>query len=443
MRKSASLLFVLTLLVFGLYGCLPVAAPVPSQAVSATVVPPTAAPPTAAPPTAAPPTAIPPTATLAAPTVAAPTASPVAWKGVTVSANGVELVVPDVLGSGADAKVVPEVAHTVGSPGWGVSPVHYKFALQGYPVAASQSVFEPVLLVYPASEYALVREAAAFSLDRLRAVLAAPSASITKDTLPAIPYFNSALMMASSPKIVAFQGGAGVRALVHYAQGLTPVTNDYLFYQYQGLSADGKYYLIAILPVTAPFLQQNFQAPLPADGMALPQDVAGYEVYLAAIADRLAAAEKDGLLTPAPSALDALIESVKLNNPVIVPPSTPAVCQEQATFRNEETPKDNATFAPNAPIVKQWTIYNTGTCIWTPGYTWVFVSGDQMGGSDLSLEKAIAVSNGGVTVFADLTAPAVPGTYTGHWGLRNAAGEVVPIVGGTKDNTLFVKLVVK
>ena len=73
---------------------------------------------------------------------------------------------------------------------------------------------------------------------------------------------------------------------------------------------------------------------------------------------------------------------------------------------------------------------------------WVLVSGDPMGGTDLKLEDSIAVSNGGVTVFGDLTAPPQPGTYTGYWALRDRAGHVVPMVGGTKDNTLYVQIVV-
>jgi hypothetical protein len=139
--------------------------------------------------------------------------------------------------------------------------------------------------------------------------------------------------------------------------------------------------------------------------------------------------------------------------PTAVPPTptvAPAVaCQDQVTFKGEELPKDYAQFAPNAPIVKQWSIYNTGTCAWDSSYNWVFVSGDQMGGANLNIAKAINVTDGVVppkgkfaTMSIDLTAPANPGTYTGYWGLHNGKGNLVPMVGGTKDNTVFVKIVV-
>lgn len=390
-----------------------------------------------APSTPGSPTDVPPGTTVATAVPPTPTAS----KDVAVSANGVDLIIPDGLGTGVKADVIPEVSENANGAPWDVAPVHYKFTLLGYPLAGPTN-FEPTLLVYPAKEYAQVSTGAASDLEVLRTALATPSATLTKDTLPSIPFFNAALIMASNARSVAFQNGAGVRALTHYAQAPTAVTNDFLIYEFQGLSADGKYYLIGTFPVSAPFLQANEQAPVPADGVALPTDVSAYDSYLATVADRLTAAEQDGTLTPTLSMLDAFVGSIKLNSPTIIQPGASADCSDQATFKNEELPQDNTAFAPNAQFVKQWTIYNTGTCSWNAGYTWVYVSGDQMGGTDLKLENSIAVSNGGVTVLANLTAPAQPGTFTGYWGLRDGAGRVVPIVGGTKDNTLFVQIVV-
>ncbi len=373
-------------------------------------------------------------------TTVPPTTAPT--KDVAISANGVDFVIPQSLGTGARAEALPEVDDTPESAPWDVAPVHYRFTLLGYPLATGASNFDPILLVYPAKEYAEVYSAAAASQDALRADLSAPATPLTKSNLPTIPFFNALLTMVSNSRAVAFQNGSGVRALTFYSQAPSAVTNDYLFYQYQGLSADGRYYLIAILPVTAPFLQANDQASVPSDGVARPSDTAEYDHYLATVADRLTAAEQAGTLRPSLSELDAFIQSIKLNSPTIVSPGASAACVDQATFRNEEAPVDNTSFAPNAQFVKQWTIYNTGTCPWDSGYTWALVSGDAMGGTDLKLEDSIAVSNGGVTVFDNLTAPAQPGTYVGYWALRDRAGHVVPMVGGTKDNTLYVQIVV-
>ena len=139
--------------------------------------------------------------------------------------------------------------------------------------------------------------------------------------------------------------------------------------------------------------------------------------------------------------------------PTALPPTptvAPAVaCQDQVTFKGEELPKDYAQFAPGAPIVKQWSVYNTGTCTWDSSYHWVFISGEQMGGANLNLADAINVTNGVVppggkfaTMSIKLTAPSKPGTYTGYWGLRDGRGNLVPMVGGTKDNTVYVLIVV-
>jgi len=259
-------------------------------------------------------------------------ATPAGPKGTAVSANGVSFVIPVGLGSDANADTVAEVMGTPDNPGWDVAPVHYKFALQGYPVAGAPLANEPTILVYPAKEYAAVNTGAANSLERLRAILAAPSAPLTREGLPSIPFFNAAQIMASNTKMIAFQGGTGVRMLVHYAQGLTPVDNQNLSYHFHGLTADGKYYVIAILPITAPFLPQDYNAPLPANGVPFPDDPAAYESYLNKIAELLTAAEKGNTLAPDIKLLDALVQSIKLSAPPIVPPApVPTVAQPTPT----------------------------------------------------------------------------------------------------------------
>ncbi|MBI5029573.1 MAG: hypothetical protein HZB51_03540 [Chloroflexi bacterium] len=132
------------------------------------------------------------------------------------------------------------------------------------------------------------------------------------------------------------------------------------------------------------------------------------------------------------------------------PTALPAIaCQDQVTFKGEELPKDYAQFAPQAPFVKQWSIYNTGTCTWDSSYNWVFISGDQMTGANLNLVNAINVTDGIVppsgkfaTMSIKLTAPSKPGTYVGYWGLRDGRGNLVPMVGGTKEHTVYVLIVV-
>lgn len=272
-------------------------------------------------PVTAPSTAVPPTAIL--PTVAPPTVTPDIPSGVRVSANGIEFVIPDGLGSGASADIVPEVAPYTDGPGWNVAPAYYEFKLQGFPLPASPYFNEPTIQVFPAQEYAAVNQAAGMNLERLRAIFAAPTTSMKRDAMPVIPYFNAALAVAANMKTLNFQNGSGVRMTAHYSQAPVPVVNDLLAYHFHGLSSDGKYDVIVILPIAAPCLQQNSNTPLPAGGVEFPQDPAVYEGYASQVAECLNAAEVANTLNPSIASLDALVQSIKLNNPPLAPSVQP------------------------------------------------------------------------------------------------------------------------
>ena len=130
---------------------------------------------------------------------------------------------------------------------------HLEFTLSGYPLQGK--FHEPMIFVYPANEYAQLNNIAGEQINRLKKILG--GSAVLKETLPSVPFFNAGPLIASRIQPITFQGGSGLRWLTQYDQYTAPINNRELFYQFQGLTSDGKYYLIAILPVTAPVLPED------------------------------------------------------------------------------------------------------------------------------------------------------------------------------------------
>jgi len=104
-----------------------------------------------------------------------------------------------------------------------------------------------------------------------------------------------------------------------------------------------------------------------------------------------------------------------------LPPTATPIC-DGAQFVADVTVPDDTVFSPNQTFTKTWRLKNIGTCSWTPSYAVAFSDGNSMNGP--ATQALVGNVNPGQTVdiSVNLTAPADPGTYTGNYRLRNAAG---------------------
>lgn len=245
-------------------------------------------------------------ASTAAPTQASPQAN-----GTSVSCQNVSFVIPTGLAGGVNAEAVPAVAEGSGAP-WEVGPAHAKCTLTEY--ALQGKFHEPTIFIYPADEYAQAQPGAAEQIDRLKKILG--GFTPMKETLPIVPFFNAGPLIAARIQVIPFQKGNGVRALTQYAQYSAPINNHDLFYHFQGLTSDNKYYVIAILPMTASLLAENDQpnAPLPAGGVPIPAGGTPDDAYYTAVTEKLDALAPDAY-APSLNTLDALIQSIQVTNP--------------------------------------------------------------------------------------------------------------------------------
>lgn len=232
--------------------------------------------------------------------------------GIPVTSPGFSMVVPTGLATGAHTEDVPAFGGT-DVPSWEIHPAYSQTTLQDYPLKGR--FFEPQIFIFPAGEFAQMSDGAAQAITDLKAVLASPSA--TPDHMPFLPNFNASQVFYSNSRVLQFQGGTGIRYLTQYDQGFMPINNQELFYTFQGLTQDEKYYVAAILPVNASFLsaEGSPNSPVPPDGIPFdwnnPESMA---VYLESIKERLGSTDPNAF-TPTLPTLDVLVQSLSVSSP--------------------------------------------------------------------------------------------------------------------------------
>lgn len=234
--------------------------------------------------------------------------------GTTVTYAPLTLVIPPQIADGASGMNVnrmddPNAAYFERTPG------HLKVSLGDYYVLKGK-FHEPEIYVYPAQSYAELNPAAFESLHRLNNILSNPGAPIDPKTLPAVPFFNAQQVFASHIEVISFQNGKGARFVTEYAQYAASANNSDLFYNFIGVTDDGGYYVVAILPLTHPLLAETSDSAAVVPPGGIPYDYftnpnADLMLYYVSVVQLLNNAASD-TFTPTIGQLDALIQSMRI-----------------------------------------------------------------------------------------------------------------------------------
>ena len=100
---------------------------------------------------------------------------------------------------------------------------------------------------------------------------------------------------------------------------------------------------------------------------------------------------------------------------------TPAPCYDSMQYVSDVTVPDGTVMSPGQIFYKTWRIRNNGTCPWDSSYRLVFVQGDAMGGSPVSVNGTVSPGyNYDMTIYQ--IAPTQPGYYQGWWQMVNGKG---------------------
>jgi hypothetical protein len=252
--------------------------------------------------------------TSVAPATETPAPTLIPTSGTTISVNNIWFVIPNEIGSGAQAETIEAAPPSDNIPWWEVGPTYNKYLIQDY--ALSETFHKPAIFVYPVDEYIQMVAEVGTLVDELKTIINSPGQPMPEN-LPFLPAFNAGQVFHSNEQLIKFQNGTGIRFLTQYAQAPYPVNNQSLFYTFQGLTSDGAYYVSAILPINAAFLSSdgNPETPLPADGV--PFDWNNFEnvpQHFDLVKQKLNATDPNAF-TPSLTNLDALIQSITISSP--------------------------------------------------------------------------------------------------------------------------------
>lgn len=121
----------------------------------------------------------------------------------------------------------------------------------------------------------------------------------------------------------------------------------------------------------------------------------------------------------------------------LTPIASPTAVCDQAQFVKDVTILDGTVISPGASFKKTWRLRNTGTCTWS-GYILVFDSGEAM--APVVDPIGIVAPGQEVDVSVTFTAPATANTYRSYWRIRNPAGVLLPVLGGSQGKSFYVEI---
>lgn len=290
--------------------------------------------PTTVPPTGTP---IPPTATRKAFTVthsptpteyltstatptSPPTATATAPKDVEVNLGAIHFVIPAGLASSATVETTTDIEWPAVNPSFGTFPEHWVVTLEGY--VLSKTGKTPRIVIFRTDEAMSIYDSQIKALRRLKdkgSLAKLPDQTVSRLTMVIVSFKAQISQVSSSSNI-------GVRHLAQvFYMEVCPITNEEIFYYYNGLSSDGNYFIFAELPVHASFLQTSPNTHLvPAGGIPFPEgctaeqlgqqscDAGEAKQYMRDITDKINASEP-GDWRPSLSTLDELISSIYID----------------------------------------------------------------------------------------------------------------------------------
>ena len=253
-------------------------------------------------------------------TAAAPTAAPL--NGLELNLGGVYMVLPPCMAANATGTLVPAVPYDENNGPMEYYPQNRKIAFQGYPLSGgfwdAAGSNKGGITIYPVADFVAMNQGIATIVSNMKTLLATrPEAP---KNIPFLHIVGAAQVFDSNVKYLDFQNGQGVRFLTEYAQFSDPVNNHDLFYAYQGMTSDGKYWVSAILPVNAAYLQADYNSvDVPAGGIPAPSMdnnpnfSSDMDTYYVTMLDKLNTTP-DNSFTPGLDCLDQYIQSLNISD---------------------------------------------------------------------------------------------------------------------------------
>jgi hypothetical protein len=200
----------------------------------------------------------------------------------------------------------------------GVAPEHVRFEFEfGREFSKAQ------IEVYPLDQFPIVYSVNPDSVEYTKKDVAALQKVIKNPAyrldggIPRLPFEDVGISFYARVREFDFQEGDGVIFVTHWTQGADLVSNINLLYRFEGITADGKYYVTAETPVSVAFLPDTWPEEFEGytyDNLWGPNSnkhAGKFEKYRKSITDRL---ERLGPneFGPALEKFESIITSLKI-----------------------------------------------------------------------------------------------------------------------------------
>jgi len=215
------------------------------------------------------------------------------------------------------ARVQMRAASAAGSanaPGPGAGePESLRFSFREDTVDDAVSPLQRQMLIYSVAAYQDLLKSEGIAddanpINQLTELLSNRPATVS-GTLPLLPQVPGSQTFNAGLKYLDFKSGSGVRYISRLSFDVSPISNANIFYTFQGLTSDGKYYVTFFSPLKTNALPTD-STMTAAESDALAKN---YDTYVRETADKLGALASTEF-TPDLAKLDALIESLNINS---------------------------------------------------------------------------------------------------------------------------------
>jgi hypothetical protein len=262
-----------------------------------------------------------------------------------------------VLADGITGEVVPSVANNPNEPPTlNGNPDYLRYRFGDDPAIEFSGPAQRQLLVYPVDAFRALFEGEQlerFDADQQTLINLVSERPLTltdvlTGEIPVLPSLGAAQVLRAQTNYLDPVSGAGVRFVTFYAQDASPITNDGLFYTYQGLTSDGRYRISLFYPIEAKDIP----------GVASPEETTAY-------LDGLTSAD----FTPSLDELDAMVRSLRVGTygaaASLIPPQ-------------QITTTEVLTFTPNVPELTRDGACFTNSLVSERADAWRCTSGESI-----------------------------------------------------------------
>lgn len=227
-----------------------------------------------------------------------------------VEFGGVSFRLDPQLASSAQGETTKAVPVTEGPALGGAMPASIRFLFNGEKAPEFMSPGAMQVSVYKTEDWEKLDPATAKTVQALKDLLKDKPVTFVQE-IPALPPANATQVFHVQTKYLNFQNGSGAEFVTYYAQDVSPVLANLIFYTYQGLTNDGKYYVTVYFPVTTALLPTDPTAAL--GGQSYDAWSKNYVAYLTQLVKDL-----NGLhpaaYTPNLTLLEDLVKSIEVSD---------------------------------------------------------------------------------------------------------------------------------